>query len=173
MIGVFGSAGFKLLISILLLIELRPAIHAQYHIDSWTTDDGLPQNTVQAITQTRDGYLWLATNDGLARFDGLKFKVFDSMSTPGFCCDRLTTLYEDRDGNLWIGSDDSIVLQYRSGTFNVFRTFDVPGINTFTLQGTKDGELLVSSPRGLLRGSPGSLKHVNTESDIYYLDASI
>src|SRR5208283_725207 len=48
---------------------------AEFHTRSWTTEDGLPQNTVLSILQTSDGCLWLGTLDGLARFDGLKFKV--------------------------------------------------------------------------------------------------
>jgi hypothetical protein len=48
-----------------------------YRIDNWTTDQGLPQNTVQCLLQTHDGYLWLGTQSGLARFDGLHFTVFD------------------------------------------------------------------------------------------------
>ncbi len=48
----------------------------QYALDNWSSEDGLPQNTVNVILQTRDGYLWLGTQGGLARFDGVRFKVF-------------------------------------------------------------------------------------------------
>ena len=54
----------------------------QYTHDVWQTEQGLPQNTVPAIVQTRDGYLWLGTELGLARFDGVRFTVFDEASTP-------------------------------------------------------------------------------------------
>src|SRR5688572_20989215 len=54
----------------------------EYIIDVWQTEDGLPQNSVNAIAQTPDGYLWLATFNGLARFDGVAFKVFDPQNTP-------------------------------------------------------------------------------------------
>ncbi|MBA4121932.1 MAG: hypothetical protein H0X72_05660 [Acidobacteria bacterium] len=50
---------------------------AQYRFDSWTADNGLPQNSVYSIQQTPDGYLWLTTLDGLVRFDGVKFTVFN------------------------------------------------------------------------------------------------
>lgn len=59
-----------------------------YQVDHWTTDNGLPQNTVTNIIQTRDGYLWLATFDGLARFDGVRFTVFNKSNTPGINSSR-------------------------------------------------------------------------------------
>ncbi len=55
---------------------------AQYRFDHWTADNGLPQNSVRDIVQTRDGYLWLATLDGLVRFDGVRFTVFRLVHTP-------------------------------------------------------------------------------------------
>src|SRR5688572_9333531 len=62
---------------------LDPATRlTQYGRDAWQVEDGLPQNTIKAIHQTRDGYLWLATEEGLARFDGVRFTVFDSTNTP-------------------------------------------------------------------------------------------
>jgi hypothetical protein len=51
--------------------------HAQFRVDAWTTENGLPSNWVRALTQTRDGYLWLTTQDGLVRFDGMRFRVFN------------------------------------------------------------------------------------------------
>lgn len=93
---------------------------AQYRFDNWTTEQGLPQNSVLAITQTRDGYLWLATLNGLVRFDGLRFTVFDKNNTPAFQTSRFHELYEDADGTLWIGTIDSGVLRYQNGTFTAF-----------------------------------------------------
>src|SRR6266481_5950090 len=54
-----------------------------YLFDIWTTDNGLPQNSINAILQTKDGYLWLATFDGLVRYDGVKFMVFNTANTKG------------------------------------------------------------------------------------------
>ena len=55
---------------------------AQYSHSVWRTENGLPQNTVRSIVQTRDGYIWLATDDGLVRFDGIRFVTFDRQDTP-------------------------------------------------------------------------------------------
>ena len=76
----------------------------QYYLDVWTERDGLPQGTVQAITQTRDGYLWIGTRDGLARFDGVAFTVFRFEINASLCADDIRALREDTAGRLWIGT---------------------------------------------------------------------
>lgn len=75
---------------------------ASFIITSWGTEDGLPRNTVPAITQTRDGYLWLGTLNGLVRFDGIRFTVFDEVNTPGLASSGIASLFEDSQGRLWI-----------------------------------------------------------------------
>ena len=73
--------------------------------ESWTTEDGLPQNSVTDIAQTPDGHLWLATYGGLVRFDGSRFPVFDR-SVEGVGSVRTRALHVDRAGTLWAGTDD-------------------------------------------------------------------
>jgi CheY-like chemotaxis protein len=86
-------------IGLIWLVLLPAKGLAQYRFDSWTTDDGLPQNTVSAILQTRDGYLWLATAGGLVRFDGLRFTVFDKSNTKGLLVgDMFQCVFECADG---------------------------------------------------------------------------
>ena len=97
---------------------------AQAKLDHWTTEHGLPQNAINAITQTRDGYLWLATNDGLVRFDGLRFTVFKRSTTPGLATNRCQCLHEDRQGTLWAGSPESILTRYRDGQFHSYTKQD-------------------------------------------------
>src|SRR5215468_4937863 len=70
----------------------------------WLTENGLPQNTVQTILQTRDGYLWVGTQEGLARFNGTNFVVFDRENTPQLKSNDIRSLFEDSQGNLWIGT---------------------------------------------------------------------
>jgi transcriptional regulator with PAS, ATPase and Fis domain/ligand-binding sensor domain-containing protein len=84
---------------------------------SWTTQDGLPQNPIRTLTQTRDGYLWLGTaNAGLVRFDGLSFTAFDVANTPELPSNWISTLFEDADGALWIGTSQGLV-RYHGGRF--------------------------------------------------------
>jgi ligand-binding sensor domain-containing protein len=89
---------------------------AQYRIDSWTTENGLPHNSVSDILQTRDGYLWLATADGLVRFDGVRFTTFNRANSPGMTGNRITALFQDNQGDLWMGSDSS-VMRLHNGIF--------------------------------------------------------
>jgi signal transduction histidine kinase/ligand-binding sensor domain-containing protein len=81
---------------------------------------------VRAIAQTRDGYLWLTTFDGLARFDGVRFTVFDKSNTPAITNNRLTALYEDKDGTLWAGADQGEVVAYRDGVFTSYTSTEGP-----------------------------------------------
>lgn len=97
-----------------------------YFLRTWKTDQGLPGNSVTAITQTRDGYLWLATYGGLARFDGVRFTVYSSANTPALQSDRLTSLFEDPQGDLWIGHERGDLTRYHDGQFESF-AFHHPG----------------------------------------------
>ncbi len=75
----------------------------QYSHAAWQVEQGLPHNTVQAITQTRDGFLWLGTVEGLARFDGERITVFGAADVPVLGASDVQFLREDRSGRLWIG----------------------------------------------------------------------
>jgi ligand-binding sensor domain-containing protein/signal transduction histidine kinase len=90
---------------------------ASYFIRSWRTENGLPDNAVTSIVQTRDGYLWLATYGGLARFDGVSFTVFNTANTPALQSDRTTSLFEDAQGNLWIGHERGDLTRLHQGEF--------------------------------------------------------
>jgi signal transduction histidine kinase/ligand-binding sensor domain-containing protein len=115
-----------------LLVSQPQAVHAldptrlstQYGLDTWLTRDGLPQNSVKAIAQTRDGYLWLGTWGGLARFDGVRFTIFNRANTPGLRDSRITALAEDAEGNLWIGTAAGGLIRLKNGVFEAFRSKD-------------------------------------------------
>ena len=84
--------------------------------------DGLPQDNVVSIAQTPDGYLWLGTEEGLARFDGLRFTIFDKSNTPELKSNDIYALLVDRTGNLWIGTGGGGVLRMTQGKFVAFTT---------------------------------------------------
>jgi len=81
---------------------------SRYDVTHWEQE--LPQSSVIAITQTRDGFLWLGTLGGLARFDGVLFKVFNDGNTPGLNNKNIVRLFEDSHENLWIGTDKGGVI---------------------------------------------------------------
>src|SRR5258705_4031952 len=90
---------FQTILAILFLLCLSANTLAQeYGFDVWTTANGLPQNTVTGVVQTPDGYLWISTFDGLARFDGVRFTIFDSGNTKGIANSRFARLFADREG---------------------------------------------------------------------------
>jgi len=88
-----------------------------YVIRAWQADEGLPQSTVTAVLQTRDGYIWISTYSGLARFDGIRFTVFDDTVRPRWPAVRITCLFEAPDGTLWIGHENGEVTRRRNGRF--------------------------------------------------------
>lgn len=99
---------------------------------TWNTESGLPQNSINSIAQTQDGYIWLATRDGLARFDGVRFKIFQKANTPELPNNRLWSLFADAAGRLWIFAENSDQLVvYEKGSFRNFRRgvdFDFTGV---------------------------------------------
>jgi signal transduction histidine kinase/ligand-binding sensor domain-containing protein len=87
-----------------------------YGYQSWQTDSGLPQNTVHAVLQTSDGYLWIGTEAGLVRFDSTRFQTFTHKDTPQLGSDLIYSLMQDRSGTLWIGTSSGIT-RYRNHAF--------------------------------------------------------
>ncbi len=121
-----------LLLAYLLLLP-APAVWAfspphlqqfprEYVEQSWQSSDGLPQNTIETVLQTREGYLWIATEKGLVRFDGLHFRTFNHANTPALRDSYIAALYEDKDGTLWIGTALSGLTAYKDGVFRAVAT---------------------------------------------------
>ena len=92
-----------------------------YMVDSWTTDNGLPENVVNDICQTPDGYLWLATMDGLTRFDGVRFVTFNRSNSPGIEGNRFTHIQCTPRGDLWAATESTGLVRLSHGTFTTFR----------------------------------------------------
>ena len=90
---------------------LRAAPPSRYAVDVWSTEEGLPQNSVISMVQTRDGYLCLGTLNGLARFDGRHFTVFGESNTPGLDSSKIIKVFQDSRGDLWLGTESGGVLQ--------------------------------------------------------------
>jgi signal transduction histidine kinase/ligand-binding sensor domain-containing protein len=121
----------------------------------WNTENGLPQNDVTQLIQTRDGYLWLGTNGGLVRFDGIKFTIFDSGNTPELRSNRILALAEDRDGTLWVGTQNGGLTSYSRGSFRTYTASDgLPDESIFDIEADRQGNLWLT-PGGLLRLTDG------------------
>jgi len=124
----------------------------QYHQNVWGEGDGLPQGSVQAITQTRDGYLWVGTRDGLGRFDGVKFTVFHTENSPGLESNDIRAFHEDRLGQLWIGTFNGGVSRFFQGKFTCYRSQDgLPGNGVLDIYEDSQGNLWMGTWNGLAR----------------------
>jgi ligand-binding sensor domain-containing protein/signal transduction histidine kinase len=139
---------------------------SQYGHRSWQTDSGLPQNTVHAILQTRDGYIWLATEGGLVRFDGAQFVVYDKKSPANLKSESINCLYEStgQDGKngltseLWIGTDDGLVRR-RGDVFDSFGAANgLPSNTIWAVFQDRSGILWVVTPDGLARYRNGGFQ---------------
>ncbi len=137
----------------------------QYVQNVWRAPGALPHDNITAILQTRDGYLWIGTVEGLARFDGVRSVVFDKSNTPAIANNWIRALVEDRAGRLWIGTLGGGLVCLESGKFTRFGADEgIPGDIVSALYADRAGRLWAgTSGEGLflLRGSgfvraPGS-----------------
>ena len=155
------GAVLQIAIAILFTARLAFAIDpsravTQYVHRVWTFEQGLPQDSVQAIAQTPDGYLWVGTQEGVVRFDGASFTIFDTQNTPEISSDNITGLYRDRAGRLWVADSRGIAV-YRDGRFT-----KLPGVSeigsVFGITEDRDGAIWLASLRnGLNRYANGQV----------------
>lgn len=126
---------------------------SQYLHESWGAEKGFPAGTVSTIAQTDDGYLWIGTDKGLVRFDGLNFRKFNQAnpgSNPGsFAIGGIRTLLADAQDNLWILLQDTELFRYHNGTFELSRGEAENGITAMG-RGTAGAVLLSSLAMGTL-----------------------
>ncbi len=137
----------------------------QYSISHWTQEQGLPQNTISAIAQTADGYLWLGTDEGLARFDGYEFVVFsrDAGKLPS---NSILALVAAPDGTLWIGTPSGLT-EYRKGTFHTYTQKDgLPGNSVSSLFVDHAGILWIVAGGNLSRFNGSRFTNYLRERDI-------
>ena len=136
----------------------------QYAHRIWGQEEGLAQPTVYSIAQTRQGYLWLGTQDGLVRFDGIRFRPFGHEDRLPFERALIRSLAEDRDGNLWIGSlGYGLARLSPDGAVSAYTEKDgLPSNNIFCLVPAKGGDIWVCTDEGLARWSQGRFEIFKT-----------
>ena len=124
---------------------------ANYGRQSWAMENGLPQNTVQALAQTKDGFLWLGTEAGLVRFDGVEFQTYDRNSVPALPGNDVRCLLATWDGALWIGTGAGLA-RWKDGASRTFTRQDgLPDNGIQTIEEAQDGNLLVWTEQGPAR----------------------
>jgi len=144
----------------------QPAWHI---LNRWTQQQGLPQNNVNAILQTRDGYLWIGTKGGVARFDGVHFTIYDDRDQTQLRENEISSLVEGADSSLWIGTRGGGVSHLKDGKFTVYTTREGL-VNDFVVALCRDrsGGIWIGTDSGLSRFQDGrftSYSVVNGLSD--------
>ncbi len=148
----------------LLFFSIAPGALGQYVSTAWTTENGLPDNDIRAITRTRDGYLWMTTNAGLVRFDGVQFRVFSALNTPGLLSDLYSfgALLEDRQGILWAGTSQAGAIFYRDGVFRTLTTKDgLPNDRVLRIDQGPDDRIWIFTNPGLSYWKQGEVFQVH------------
>lgn len=131
---------------------------SQYRRRMWQMEDGLPQNSVLSMAQTADGYLWLGTADGLARFDGVRFTVFDSGGTPEITNDYVKALWAGRRGDLLVGTYGGGLVRLRDGGFTSYTTKDgLPSQEVHCAYEDRSGNVWIGTTNGLTRFQGGQI----------------
>src|SRR5882672_2659083 len=145
----------------------HPLLVRNYGHDVWRTEQGLPQNSVNAVIQSRDGYLWLATFGGLARFDGLKFTIFDSVNVPGLMSNRVIAEYEDKRGRLWIGTEHAGLTCREAGRVTTFTIRDgLPSNFIHSIREDNEDNLWINTASGVALLSHGKITPYPKLNDI-------
>jgi ligand-binding sensor domain-containing protein/signal transduction histidine kinase len=134
---------------------------SQYLHDSWGTEKGFPSGSISAIAQTPDGYLWIGTDKGLVRFDGLSFRQFEQANPDPFVIGPVRALLADAQENLWILLQNTKLFRYHDGTFELSRGEAENGITAMG-QGTAGAVLLSSLAIGTLTYSDNRFRTVSS-----------
>ena len=143
--------GLALLLQALSAYALDPDKPFRHYVfDRWSIEDGLPQLSVLAITQDATGYLWLTTQNGVARFDGVRFRVFNVENTPALRANVIDRTLLGRDGSLWFGSARGLT-RLRDGLWTAIELLPGRDVIVSALLNGSDDELLVGTDQGLLR----------------------
>jgi ligand-binding sensor domain-containing protein len=124
----------------------------QSRLSVWANGSGLPQTTIDAIVQTSDGYLWIGTEEGLVRFDGMRFVVRDRQNAPALRSPFISSLYEGPDKTLWIGTYGGGVARLKNGQIEAFHPELLGSDRIRTFLTARDGALFIATAGGgLLR----------------------
>ncbi len=174
-----GSYGLGLVVALYFWVPMAFAQDSerpinQFSHETWQNKNGLPQNSVHAVVQTRDGYLWMGTQEGLVRFDGVRFVVFDRTTTPQIQVNHILALCEDKDGTLWIGTYGGGLVAFRDGRFRSYGASDgLPGQSIMALAEDRAGALWIATQdAGVTRRTAQGFKNYTTAQGLGSLSTS-
>jgi signal transduction histidine kinase/ligand-binding sensor domain-containing protein len=147
-LGRLGTAPLRVLLVISLWVPSTGRGEVPRSHQAWSTDEGLPDSSVHQVFQSRDGYLWLATEGGVVRFDGSAFRIWRHETDPAFLSNDIGAIAQDSAGALWFGTADGLV-RSRGSVLRRFSERDgLPSPAVLSLAAISDGSLLVLTSRG-------------------------
>lgn len=135
-------------------ISIDPA----FTYDQWTVENGLPVNSVNDVIQSQDGYIWIGTNDGLTRFDGIQFKIYKSSEFDGLPNNRILDIIEAFDGSIWLKTNRQELVQFKDGVFKQITEKDgLNGDDIHFFSNDSDSNLWIGSSNGVSVYKNGTL----------------
>ena len=126
-------------------------------ISQWTLDEGLPTNTLMNIHRSAEGYLWIAGYNGLVRFDGVHFEVFDKKTHPELTTNAFVEFFEDADGTLWLGTQGSGIWRFQNGRLEPFNT-DYLGVVALSINRSLQHGFWLGMDTGLFQWKDGQFE---------------
>ncbi|MCK5074878.1 MAG: hypothetical protein KAR38_00815, partial [Calditrichia bacterium] len=150
-------------------LALDPAFSLKnYQLSLYDINSGLPHNTIQTLLQSKNGYIWIGTPSGLVRFDGVHFKLFNSINTPTLKNDNIISLHEDHDEALWIGTDGGGLYSYKNGKWkNYTRKEGLSNNHINSITSDWQGTLWIGTNYGLNSLNNNGIKQYTTEDGLY------
>lgn len=160
-VWLFGAA---LLLQSLAAAALDPEKHFRHYVlDRWGIEEGLPQLSVLAIAQDAQGYLWVTTQNGVARFDGVRFRVFNVENTPALRANIIDKAMLGSDDSLWFGSGRGLT-RLRDGEWTAIELIAGRDVAVTALANGQDGELLVGTDQGLFRVTANGAERIGDDA---------
>jgi ligand-binding sensor domain-containing protein/signal transduction histidine kinase len=158
----------RTILALMLIVVWAPALaldpsreFSQYVLDNWQIPEGLPQLSARTIARTPDGYLWVGTQEGLARFDGVRFTVFDKDNEPALPNNFITALFVDHTARLWVGTSAGLAV-LENGCFTAYTKFaQLERVFVRSFIEGKGGRLWVGTENGLFEIDGGRTRSFN------------
>ena len=142
----------------------------QYSLDTWSIENGLPSNSVLDVMNSSSGYMWFATFDGLVRFDGIEFRLFNEKTNPSFEATGTLSLFEDHHRNIWIGTNGKGLIKMTGNEFTTYFEPELLASNVFLdIVEDKEGLLWLATRSGVVTFKDGNFLKV---PDLASLDST-